>query len=151
MLQNMKEYIFSTSIWLPAPLEKVFQFFARAENLQKITPPWVHFELLTPKNFEICAGTHIDYNIRIHGVPVRWQTEIGVWEPPFRFVDIQIKGPYRLWHHTHTFEAHQEGTMCHDLVRYNPFGGALTNWLFVRRDVERIFDYRKHVLSELFR
>jgi ligand-binding SRPBCC domain-containing protein len=95
-------------------------------------------------------GTLIDYRIRIHGVPVRWRTEITAWQPPYQFVDEQLRGPYRLWHHTHIFEERDGGTLCTDRVRYAPIGGALLNWLFVRRDVAKIFEYRRQALEKLF-
>jgi hypothetical protein len=96
------------------------------------------------------SGTLIDYRIRVHGIPLRWRTEIREWDPPRQFVDVQLRGPYTLWHHTHTFEESHGGTLCRDLVRYRPRGGALINWLFVRRDVERIFQYRQQRLRELY-
>ena len=85
------------------------------------------------------------------GFPIRWRTEIAVWEPPHRFVDVQLRGPYTLWHHTHTFEEHKGGTRCIDDVRYRPRGGALINWLFVRRDVATIFAFRGEQLTRIFR
>jgi len=96
------------------------------------------------------TGTLIDYRIKIHGIPIRWRTEIIAWEPPHRFIDTQLSGPYWLWHHTHTFEEVDGGTLCRDEVRYWPKGGALMNWLFVRGDVERIFSYRQQRLREIF-
>jgi ligand-binding SRPBCC domain-containing protein len=146
----MTTYTFSTELWLPRTRADVFHFFSEARNLEAITPPWLRFEVLTPTPIEIRAGTLIDYCIRIHGIPIRWRTEISEWDPPHRFVDIQLRGPYSLWHHTHTFEARHSGTQCADHVRYRPRGGALLNWLFVRRDVERIFAYRAKRLRELF-
>ena len=95
-------------------------------------------------------GTLIDYRIRIHGIPVRWRTEITGWQPPNQFVDEQRRGPYQLWQHTHSFEERDGGTLCTDLVRYYPRGGALMNWLFVRRDVAKIFNYRRKRLLEIF-
>jgi len=95
-------------------------------------------------------GALIDYRIRFHGLPFHWRTEITSWHPPRAFVDIQIRGPYTLWKHTHTFEERDGGTLCSDHVRYRPAGGALTNWLFVRRDVKRIFLYRGRRLREIF-
>jgi ligand-binding SRPBCC domain-containing protein len=95
-------------------------------------------------------GALIDYRIRVHGLPIRWRTEITAWNPPHQFVDIQLRGPYTLWHHTHTFAERDGGTLCVDDVRYRPRGGALVNWLFVRRDVERIFHYRQQRLLERF-
>jgi ligand-binding SRPBCC domain-containing protein len=146
----MQEFTFETDLWLPHPLAKVFAFFSEARNLEAITPPWVGFEVLTPAPIVLARGTLIDYRIRVHGIPLRWRTEIAEWEPPHRFVDRQLHGPYTLWHHTHTFEERDGGTLCGDRVRYRPRGGALMNWLFVRRDVERIFRFREQRLKELF-
>jgi len=146
----VREFTFQTELWLPRPREEVFTFFSNAHNLQAITPPWVNFEVLIPPPIEMRAGTLIDYRIRVHGVPIRWRTEIVEWQPPHRFVDVQLSGPYTLWHHTHTFEERDGGTLCTDDVRYCPHGGALMNWLFVRRDVERIFAYRTERLLEIF-
>jgi ligand-binding SRPBCC domain-containing protein len=146
----MNEFIFETELWLPHPRNEVFAFFGDAHNLERITPPWVNFAVLTPAPIVMRPGILIDYLIRIHGVPVRWRTEISAWQPPFQFVDEQRRGPYRLWHHTHTFEEREGGTLCRDRVRYWPRGGALMNWLFVRKDVERIFEYRRQRLVEIF-
>jgi ligand-binding SRPBCC domain-containing protein len=146
----MKEYTLETELWLPRPRDEVFAFFANARNLEAITPPWVKFAVLTPGTIEMRPGTLIDYQIRVHGIPIRWRTEIADWQPPHRFVDRQLCGPYRLWHHTHAFEERDGGTLCLDHVRYRPRGGALVHWLFVRRDVERIFNYRQQRLVELF-
>jgi len=146
----MKEFTLQTELWLPRPMDEVFPFFAEARNLEAITPPWLRFEVLTPAPIEMRAGAWIDYRLRVHGVPLRWSTEIAEWQPPHRFVDVQLRGPYTLWHHTHTFETRDGGTLCGDLVRYRPRGGALIHWLFVRRDVERIFQFRAQRLKELF-
>jgi len=146
----MNEFVFETELWLPHPRNEVFAFFGDAHNLERITPPWVNFAVLTPAPIVMRPGILIDYRIRIHGVPVRWRTEISAWQPPFQFVDEQRRGPYRLWHHTHTFEEREGGTLCRDRVRYWPRGGALMNWLFVRKDVERIFEYRRQRLMETF-
>ncbi len=146
----MKECTLHTELWLPRPRDEVFPFFAEARNLETITPPWLRFEVLTPAPIVMRPGTIIDYRIRVHGVPIRWRTEIAEWQPPHRFVDVQLRGPYILWHHTHTFEERDGGTLCGDQVRYWPRGGALMNWLFVRRDVERIFRYRQQRMKEMF-
>ena len=146
----MREFTLHTALWLPRPRREVFPFFAEARNLEAITPPWLRFEVLTPAPIEMRAGALIDYRIRVHGIPFCWRTEIAEWDPPRRFVDRQRRGPYRLWHHTHTFEEQDGGTRCTDHVGYRPRGGALMNWLFVRRDVERIFQYRQRRLQELF-
>ena len=146
----MSEYTLQTELWLPRPRPEVFGFFAEARNLEMITPSWLRFEVRTPPPIEMRPGTLIDYRIRIHSVPVRWRTEITEWEPPLRFTDVQRRGPYVLWHHMHTFEEREGGTLCLDHVRYRPRGGALIHWLFVRRDVERIFQYRRERLREFF-
>lgn len=146
----MKTYTLHREQWLPRPRAEVFAFFADAANLQALTPPWLHFEILTPQPIELRPGALIDYRIRLRGFPIRWQTEISEWNPPESFVDRQLRGPYTLWHHTHRFAEQDGGTLCSDDVRYRPFGGALIQALFVRRDVERIFDYRAERMRELF-
>lgn len=148
--RRMTIHTYSAELWLPQARARVFPFFADARNLETITPPWLKFEVLTPGPIEMRAGTRIDYRLRIRGFPVRWQSEITAWEPEHRFVDEQRRGPYRLWRHTHTFEEREGGTLCRDEVEYAVFGGALINWLLVRRDVEMIFRYRQEVLTRLF-
>lgn len=142
---------FTDELWLPRPVEQVFGFFSDACNLQAITPAWLNFSILTPCPIQMRAGAVIDYRLRIRGVPVRWQTEITAWEPPFRFVDEQRRGPYRVWVHEHRFTARNGGTEMADAVTYAVPGGALVDLLFVRRDVERIFKFRREKLLELFR
>jgi len=146
----MKEFKLQTELWLPRPRDKVFAFFADARNLEALTPPWLKFEVLTPAPIVMRLGTLIDYRITVHGLPIRWRTEIAEWDPPSQFVDLQLRGPYSLWHHTHTFEERDGGTVCLDHVRYRPRGGTLIHWLFVRCDVERIFQYRQQRLGEIF-
>lgn len=145
----MREFTIQTELWLPRPRHEVFPFFAEAPNLKTLTPPWLKFEVLTPAPIAMRPGTLIDYRIRVHGIPIRWRTEIAEWEPPHQFVDVQLRGPYTFWHHTHTFMERDGGTLCLDFVRYRPRGGALMNWLFVRRDIERIFQYRQQRMQEL--
>lgn len=147
----MNESVFHSELWLPAPLEKVFAFFARAGNLQTLTPPWLNFEILSPNEIAMQPGTMIDYKLKIRGIPVRWQSEITAWDPPHRFVDEQRKGPYRLWIHEHRFEEQNGGTLCTDHVRYVVPGGALVEKFLVRPDIEKIFAYRQKVLRELFK
>jgi len=146
----MKEFTFHSELWVPRPRDEIVGFFADARNLQTITPSWLNFEMLTPGPIVMRAGALIDYRIRVHGLPIRWRTQIAEWDPPHRFADTQLRGPYTLWHHTHSFETRDGGTVCKDDVRYRPRGGALTNWLFVRKDLERIFHYRKFRLAQLF-
>jgi ligand-binding SRPBCC domain-containing protein len=146
----VKTLDFSSSQLLDRPLDELFPFFAEAANLGRITPPWLQFEILTPGPVAMAPGTLIDYRIRWRGLPMRWRSEIAVWEPPHRFVDRQIRGPYRLWHHEHTFAERDGGTLISDSVRYAVWGGALIERLFVRRDVAAIFEFRRRRLTELF-
>lgn len=135
-------YQLRTELWLPRGIQEVFDFFADAYKLEDITPPWLHFHVLTPKPVPMFPGTKIDYKLRLHGLPVRWRSEISEWEPPRRFVDRQLAGPYRLWHHLHEFEEQDGGTLVKDTVDYKVPGGSFVHWLMVRRDLETIFRYR---------
>jgi len=132
------------------PREKVFPFFADARNLETLTPPWLNFNVLTPGHIEMRDGALIDYQLRVHGLPVCWRTEITGWNPPYSFCDEQRRGPYRRWRHTHTFMEKDGGTLCRDEVVYAVPGGALVNRLFVQRDVKRIFAYRAQALQKHF-
>lgn len=136
---------------LELPLEQAFEFYAQARNLEAITPPWLGFRVTTPGEIEMREGALIEYRLALHRIPVRWRTRIESWEPPVRFVDAQLRGPYALWVHTHTLEADgPDAVVIHDHVRYAlPFGplGALAHAAFVRRDLERIFDYRAQAVA----
>ena len=148
----MSIVVFEREQHLPGSPEEVFAFFADARNLEAITPPLLRFRVVTPDPIEMRVGTFIQYRLRLHGVPVRWDTSIQAWDPPHRFVDVQVRGPYALWHHTHTFEPSGEGTLMRDLVRYAiPFGplGALADRLLVRRDLDAIFDFRARAVTAL--
>lgn len=135
------------------PLNNVFDFFSRAENLERITPPWLRFKILGPPPIEMREGTRIAYQLRVRGFPLKWLTEIEAWNPPYSFVDVQAKGPYKFWRHTHLFSECDEGTMVVDVIEYSlPFGwlGRMAHRLFVKRDVAKIFDYREEILQTLF-
>lgn len=128
-----------------------FAFFANPWNLEAITPPWLRFRIAEAE-VPLHQGALLAYRLRLFGVPIRWQTEITRWEPPHTFTDVQIRGPYALWEHTHTFSAVRGGTQVHDLVRYRiPLGpvGAVSRRLIVRRWLDAIFDYRAQRLGEL--
>ncbi len=146
----MKIFIYQTELWLPRGIDEIFAFFADAHNLETLTPEWLNFKILTPRPILMRAGALIDYKLRIRGLPVRWQTEITAWERPYRFVDEQKRGPYRQWIHEHLFKPKDGGTLCSDEVRYAVPGCALMNRLFVRRDVEKIFEFRRQKLLALF-
>ena len=133
------------------PIAEAFAFYGDAHNLERITPPLLRFEVVTPRPIEMGVGTLIEYRLRLHRVPVRWRTRIEAWEPPHRFVDAQLKGPYSLWVHTHEFEEDgPEATIIRDRVRYSiPFGplGELARRLLVERDLRQIFDYRRDAVA----
>jgi len=135
------------------PLAEVFGFFSRPENLARITPPRLGFKILTPPPIEMKPGARIEYHIRVFGIRLHWVTLITEYEPPHRFVDLQEKGPYKLWHHTHTFEPLGKGTLMKDIVQYRvPFGAvgwAASGWL-VASDVEKIFGFRRKACAEIF-
>ena len=149
-MMPMRIHEFRTELWLPLPPAEVFPFFSDIGNLDAITPPWLHFHIVTPSTVAVTEGALIDYRLRLHGFPLRWRTRINVWRPPHRFVDEQVRGPYRQWIHEHTFEAHEGGTLARDLVRYAvPMDWLVHRWL-VRPDIERIFQYRTEVLRKHF-
>jgi ligand-binding SRPBCC domain-containing protein len=139
---------------VPRELPVVFEFFSRAGNLERITPPWLSFGLITPEPIEMRSGTLIEYRLRVHGVPVRWVSRIEEWEENRLFVDRQLRGPYGLWHHRHEFTAVPGGTRVRDHVEYAlPFGilGDLVHLALVRRDLTRIFDYRNEAVTRLLK
>lgn len=140
-----------TSSTLPLPVDEVFGFFADAENLQRITPPELAFKILTPTPIDIGEGTIIDYRLRLFGVPFGWRTRIIEWRANDRFIDEQIRGPYKHWRHLHTFIAAEGGTRMTDRVEYQlPFepAGAFARPL-VRRQLDRIFRYRAQTIKTL--
>ncbi|WP_150107396.1 SRPBCC family protein [Pedosphaera parvula] len=139
-----------SELWLPQKRERVFSFFANAKNLQTITPPWLDFQIANAGPIEMKVGAYIQYRLKVHGIPLGWTSEITAWNPPSRFVDEQRNGPYRTWIHEHTFEEKDGGTLIRDNVQYAAPGGKLIEWLFVGREVKRIFDFRSKKLRELF-
>ncbi len=143
-------FTLETDCWLPRPREVVFPFFADPFNLEALTPPWLKFEIRTSPPLTMRAGLRIDYRIRLHGLPLGWQTEITAYEPPDRFVDEQRRGPYRTWIHEHAFVERDGGTFVQDRVQYAVLGGRLVDRLFVRRDLERIFRFRQEALRQRF-
>jgi ligand-binding SRPBCC domain-containing protein len=137
---------------LALPPERCFELFAEARNLEAMTPPWLRFRVVSPGAVEMGPGALIEYRLVLHLVPIRWLTRIEVWEPPRRFVDVQLRGPFAEWEHTHEFQPLNGSTLVRDRIRYRqrlgPLG-ALAELLFVRRDLERIFDYRREAIGEL--
>jgi len=148
----MRLYCLEREQWLPRPIEEVFSFFSRPENLQTITPLWLYFRVIESPP-ELVAGSLIRYRLRVHWIPVHWTSEITVWDPPHRFIDRQLSGPYALWHHEHSFSMRQGGTVIRDFVTYAlPLGGlgGFAHTLFVKRDVQSIFDFRAQTMQQKF-
>ncbi len=146
-------YTIEQATWLNRPIREIFDFFSSVHNLERITPPWLNFQTLPPVPQTIFAGTIINYRLKLHGIPLFWRTEIACWEPPHRFIDRQIEGPYRQWIHTHTFVEKAGGTQMHDRVEYIVPGGLLApliHHLFVQKDVATIFAYRQEKMREIF-
>ena len=145
----MKTYRLKTEQKLEKSQDELFSFFSDAHNLAEITPPGLHFRVLTPHQIEMKVGTRIDYRLKLRGIPIRWQSEITAWNPPHAFVDEQRRGPYRCWIHSHTFVPVPDGTLVRDEVEYAVFGGLLIQKFFVAPDIEEIFAYRSQKLQEL--
>ncbi len=151
-MRGGRVYVLERRRRLELPLQRAFEFYAEARNLAVITPPWMGFEVITPGPIEMRPGALIDYRMKPHGVPVRWRTRIDVWEPPVRFVDVQVRGPYALWEHRHTFEPDgEQAVVIGDRVRYSiPLGslGQAAHAMFVKRNLKRVFDYRERAVAE---
>ncbi len=139
-----REYVLERTQVVDAPLDEAFAFFADARNLERITPPWLRFTIVEAPA-ELREGARLRYRLRLFGIPISWRTEIVAWDPPHGFVDVQRRGPFRLWEHTHRLRSVPGGTEISDRVRYRLFFGplgALLQRLLVRGWVEGIFDFR---------
>lgn len=148
-----RPHILEKTTIINRPLNEVFAFFSKAENLNALTPPELHFKINTPLPIEMFPGRIIDYQIKLNGIPFNWRTEICVWDPPHRFVDQQLKGPYVRWHHTHTFKSLGDHTEMTDRVEFLSPGWIfepIINALFVERKVKEIFEFRERQLNLLF-
>ncbi len=147
----MKIHTLKRRQFLPRPLDEVFSFFKKPENLSLLTPSSLHFQILTPSPVPMNAGSVIDYIITVSGMEMHWTTVIAEYEPPYRFVDVQLRGPYAFWHHTHLFEAGDDGGVwMTDEVRYAmPYGwaGEFVHLLWVEKQLNRIFDFRAHIVA----
>jgi ligand-binding SRPBCC domain-containing protein len=143
-------YRLSAEMAVELPLVQVFDLFSDAMQLERITPPWLHFSVLTPQPVEMKAGTLLDYRLYLHRIPINWRTVISVWEPPYRFVDQQLRGPYKRWYHEHTFSEVDGKTIAKDNVHYIPRGGRLLHKWLVRPDLEKIFRFRQDMLARIF-
>lgn len=150
----MAEHILKRELTIELPRRQVFDLFANAGNLERITPPQLNFHIVTPQAIDLREGTLIDYRLKLRGLPMGWRTEISVWDPPHRFVDRQLSGPYKQWIHTHTFtELGPSETLIEDEVRYRlplePLGDA--GHFIVRRELEKIFDFRQKAVADLLK
>ncbi len=148
----MTDHLLTRTIVIKRPREEVFEFFADASNLEQITPPELNFHILTPLPIEMRTGTLIDYQLRLYGFPMKWRTEITLWQPPEVFVDTQLKGPYQKWVHRHTFtEIEGRQTQIDDEVIFRlplePL--SLLDLPLIRRQLDYIFDYRQKKVAEL--
>jgi ligand-binding SRPBCC domain-containing protein len=146
-------YHLERSLFLPHSREEVFAFFSDAGNLERITPPFLQFRILTPRPIAMTPGTIIDYKLRLYGIPFHWRTLIETFDPPVSFSDVQVTGPYRRWHHLHQFVEVPGGTEMRDHVDYElrfRLFAPIIHPLFVRRSVQHIFDYRNKIISEIF-
>jgi ligand-binding SRPBCC domain-containing protein len=141
----MAAYVLKREQWLARPVDQVFAFFADARNLAALTPPSMGLRIVNPESIVMRAGARIHYRLRWHGLPLRWLTEIQTWNPPTEFADVQLRGPYKLWRHTHSFQADEGGTRMRDVVHYalplGPLGRFVHSWL-VRAELNALFDYR---------
>jgi len=149
----MAEHILHRKQIIYSPIEKVFEFFSDATNLERITPPELNFHIITPLPIEMKKGTIIDYKLKLRGIPLKWRTEITEWDPPNSFVDTALRSPYKQWIHLHKLTPAEDGkTIMEDIVRYRlplePLGDIAH--FYVRRELEYIFDYRYKVIEELF-
>jgi ligand-binding SRPBCC domain-containing protein len=149
----MAEHILERKQIIKRPRAEVFEFFADAGNLERITPPELNFQIITPQPIDVRKGALIDYQLKLRGIPITWKTEITQWNPPHDFVDTALKSPYKQWIHLHTFEDGAEGeTVMRDIVRYRlplePLGDIAH--FYVKKELAYIFDYRYKVIEEIF-
>ena len=153
MVYIRKSYILTTEILIHKPRKELFLFFGDAGNLQRLTPPWLDFKILSSLPITMKQGTIIVYQLRLGRIPITWQTEIRVWDPPFRFIDRQLKGPYLSWIHEHRMEENGRNTLMTDHVEYQIPGlvlGATLHALVIKHQLKKIFTYRQQVIQNIF-
>jgi len=152
-VKQAKPFVYKTVQIIKRPVDQLFPFFSQSENLQRLTPAWLNFRIITPLPILMEAGTRIDYQLRLLGISIYWQTKITVWEPPHRFVDEQISGPYKLWRHEHRFTEENEVTYMRDTVHYDLFGSFLRYPLkhfLIEPWICKIFNFRTVIINQLF-
>ena len=149
-----KEYHLEKHQFIEKSKPEVFEFFKTPENLEKITPKNLNFKIYTPSPIDMKENVLIEYRIKLFGVPIYWRTLINEYKPPDYFRDIQLNGPYEIWDHTHIFKECQNGTMMIDKIKYSiPYGfiGRLAHFLWVKKELQRIFNYRYKIIEEIFK
>ncbi len=149
----MAEHILERKQIIYRPRDEVFEFFADAKNLERITPPELNFKITTLEPIEIQKWTIIDYKLKLRGLPITWKTEISQWNPPFDFIDSALKSPYKQWIHLHKFSVGDNGeTIMEDIVRYRlpfePFGDVAH--FYVKKELNYIFNYRYKIVEQIF-
>ena len=152
-MKGITSYELKRNQFIPQPIEQVFSFFSKPENLEKITPQNLHFSILTSIPIDMKTGQVIDYLIRLKGIKICWSSIISSYDPPHSFVDEQIQGPFTSWVHSHSFKEKNGETIIIDHVKYSiPFGliGRIANNIFVEKDLADIFDYREKTTMEIF-
>ena len=150
----MENFTIYRSQFIDKPRDVVFSFFSKPENLEYITPPYLHFKIMNTLPVSMKEGQIINYKLRIRGISIKWSSLIKSYSPPFNFIDEQIKGPYSVWHHTHEFIEEKNGTRIIDNIIYKiPLGfiGKLINHFWVAKDLEKIFNYRQDKVNEFFK
>lgn len=149
----MKVYVLERKQIISRSKSEIFAFFSDASNLERITPAFLRFSILTKPPIKMESGALIEYRLKLFGIPVYWMTKIEIWEPQNFFVDTQLVGPYTLWRHTHSFEERRPNrTVMRDTVEYSlPLGllGQFAHWLFVKYTLKKIFDYRAKMTAQL--
>lgn len=148
-------YHLERELWLPVARDEVFAFFSNPVNLELLTPEAMRLRILSPQPLTMRAGTLIDFAVQVHSIPMRWRSEITLWEPPLRFIDEQRRGPYGSWKHEHRFECRDGGTLIVDDVHYTlPLGwipgSGLVHSLLVQPELERVFKHRRDALLKHF-
>lgn len=149
----MNEVIFKQEQWVERPIEEVFDFFKEAKNLEFITPKYLNFTIQNMNTEQVQKESIIDYRLKLHGIPFSWRTRIKDFVENEMFIDEQLKGPYKKWEHTHTFEVKDGGTLIKDSVVYIIPFGALGKWLmgsYIRKEINKIFSYRGKVIERYF-
>ena len=147
----MKYHEFKEKQFIDLPIEEVFNYFSNPSNLQKITPKYLNFKIKNNPPFIMKKGQLFEYRLRVRGIPITWISLISSYDPPYSFIDEQIKGPYSSWHHTHLFKEENGGTVIIDEVKYTlPLGliGKIVNLIWVKKDLDKIFQYRQKIIEK---